>query len=100
MQEFDIDCERLEGAAGIWLSPKNITKSRKICAIGVRSNRRITMHGLALNVNTDLSYYKFINPCGFTQRGVTSMQKELNKIVDFENVKLKLYKNFEKEFTI
>ena len=98
MFEFGIKCGRLEGAAGIWVEPENIANSRKICAIGVRSSRRITMHGLALNVNTDLSYYNHINPCGFTERGVTSMQKELNKKLDFDSVKLKLLENFKIEF--
>ena len=98
MSEYGIECDRLEGAAGIWIEPENVAKSRKICAIGVRSSRHITMHGLALNVNTDLSYYNYINPCGFTERGVTSMQKELDKSLDFEDVKLKLLKSFKKEF--
>ena len=99
MAEFGIECGRLEGAAGIWIEPENIANSRKICAIGVRSSRHITMHGLALNVNTNLAYYNYINPCGFTERGVTSMQKELNKKLDFESVKLKLFGNFKKEFS-
>jgi lipoyl(octanoyl) transferase len=58
-------------------------KARKICAIGVRASRFVTMHGLALNVNTDLNYFNFINPCGFTDRGVTSIQKEVGHEVDF-----------------
>ena len=100
LQEFNIKCGRLKDAAGIWIEPENIAKSRKICAIGVRSNRRITMHGLALNVNTDLSYFNYINPCGFTQRGVTSMQKELKKSINFEEIKTVLAENFKKEFVV
>lgn len=82
LKEFDIKAERLEGAAGIWLDTDNKSKSRKICAIGIRSSRRVTMHGIALNVNTDLNYFNYMNPCGFTDRGVTSIQKEKNEEID------------------
>ncbi len=82
LKEFNIESERLEGAAGIWLDADNRLKSRKICAIGVRSSRRVTMHGIALNVNTDLNYFSYMNPCGFTDRGVTSIQKEVGEKVD------------------
>jgi len=98
MSEFGIDCGRLEGAAGIWIESEKNENSRKICAIGVRSSRHITMHGLALNVNTNLSYYNYINPCGFTDKKATSMQEELNKNINFDDVKLCLLKNFKKEF--
>lgn len=98
MKKFGIECGRLDGAAGIWLEPNVPAKSRKICAIGVRSSRRVTMHGLALNVNTDLSFFNYINPCGFTDKGVTSMEKELEKVVDIEDVKSVLLDNFRKEF--
>ena len=98
MKRFNITCSRLEGAAGIWIDADIPAKSRKICAIGVRSSRRVTMHGLALNVNTDLSYFNYINPCGFTDRGVTSMQKELGKEVDFNEVKKVVLEEFKKVF--
>ncbi|MEN8120237.1 MAG: lipoyl(octanoyl) transferase LipB [Bacteroidota bacterium] len=98
MIEFGIKCGRLESAAGIWLEPEVSAKSRKICAIGVRSSKRVTMHGLALNVNTGLSFFNYINPCGFTDKGVTSMEKELGKFVDIEIVKSTLLKNFQIEF--
>ena len=62
----------------------------KICAIGVKCSRYVTMHGFALNVNTDLSYFKMINPCGFTDKGVTSMAQELGAEVDFPQVQAKL----------
>ncbi len=64
-----------EKAMGVWIDPDDPQRARKICAIGVRASRFVTMHGLALNINSDLSYFNFINPCGFTDRGVTSMQR-------------------------
>ncbi|HPR60654.1 MAG TPA: lipoyl(octanoyl) transferase LipB [Prolixibacteraceae bacterium] len=77
---------RDEKATGVWLDA-GTPKARKICAIGVKSSRFVTMHGFALNVNTDLSYFQHINPCGFTDRGVTSIEKELGATQDFEAVK-------------
>ncbi len=82
LNEYDIKAERLEGAAGIWIDANTKSRSRKVCAIGIRSSRRVTMHGIALNVNTNLEYFNYINPCGFTDRGVTSIQKEINKEVN------------------
>lgn len=93
MKEYNISCERLEGATGVWIDT-NSPKVRKICAIGVKASRFITMHGFALNVNTDLNYFNYINPCGFVDKGVTSMEKELGKKIEVEEVKKKLYKNF------
>lgn len=78
---------RLTGATGVWLDAEDKQKARKICAIGVRASRGITMHGFAFNVNTQLSYYHMINPCGFTDKGVTSLETELGKIADIEQVK-------------
>jgi lipoyl(octanoyl) transferase len=79
---FGIQGERLEGATGVWLDTGKPGKTRKIAAIGVRSSRYVTMHGFALNVNTDLNYFRLINPCGFTDKGVTSMEKELGYRID------------------
>ena len=93
MKEYNIFCERLEGATGVWIDT-NSPKVRKICAIGVKASRYITMHGFALNVNTDLNYFNYINPCGFIDKGVTSMEKELGKKIDVQGVKEKLYENF------
>lgn len=93
MKEYNIFCERLEGATGVWIDT-NSPKVRKICAIGVKASRYITMHGFALNVNTDLTYFNYINPCGFVDKGVTSMEKELGKTIDVQGVKTKLYENF------
>ena len=73
---FGINASRLDGATGVWLDVGKPGRERKICAIGVRASRYITMHGLAFNVNTNLDYFNYINPCGFVDKGVTSMQKE------------------------
>jgi lipoyl(octanoyl) transferase len=89
---------RLEGAIGVWLDV-NTSKPRKICAIGVKASRYITMHGFALNVNTDLKYFGYINPCGFTDKGVTSLQKELGHEVDMEEVKTTLIAYFSELFS-
>jgi lipoyl(octanoyl) transferase len=90
LKTYGIHATRMEGATGVWLDADHPVKARKICAIGVRSSRYITMHGFALNVHTNLDYFTYINPCGFETRGVTSMQKELGGILDFEQVKLEL----------
>lgn len=94
---YNIISERLDGATGVWLDvgKKNC---RKICAIGVRSSHFVTMHGFALNVNTDLSYFHHINPCGFVDKGVTSMEKELGVKVNFEEFKEELKKKIFKIF--
>ena len=94
LKEYSIKSGRLEGATGVWLDPEIPGKVRKICAIGVKASRYVTMHGFAFNVNTDLDYYNYINPCGFVDKGVTSMQKELNKKIDVEEVKETLLKSF------
>lgn len=87
---YGLKGERLEGATGVWLDPFVAGKARKICAIGVKSSRFVTMHGFALNINTDLNYFSLINPCGFTDKGVTSLAKELGKEQDFEEAKRQL----------
>lgn len=83
---YGIQADRLEKATGVWLDA-HTPRARKICAIGVRSSHFVTMHGLAFNINTDLRYFSYINPCGFVDKGVTSMQKELRKEIDMEEVK-------------
>ena len=89
LDPYKIKASRLEGATGVWLEP-GTPRARKICAIGVRVSKAVTMHGFALNVNTDLNYFSYINPCGFVDKGVTSMQKELGLTIDKEEVKTKL----------
>lgn len=95
---FSISAGRLQGAAGIWLDAEIPGRTRKICAIGVKSSERVTMHGIALNVNTDLDYFNYMNPCGFVDKGVTSMQRELGQMVDFQVVQEVLRKKIMKQF--
>lgn len=85
--EYGLVGEHLDGASGVWLDTAKPGSTRKICAIGVRVSRSVTMHGFAFNVNTDLEYFKHINPCGYTDKGVTSLSKELGREIDFEEVK-------------
>jgi lipoyl(octanoyl) transferase len=87
LKEYGIKAGRLSGATGVWLDAEKPSVARKICAIGVKAGRHITMHGFAFNVNTDLSYYQYINPCGFVDKGVTSMEKELGEKQDIAKVK-------------
>jgi len=96
--EFGIEGGRKESATGVWLDPSHPSAARKICAIGVRVSRYVTMHGFALNVNTDLKYFDYINPCGFTSMAVTSLQKELGHPVDMDQVKQILKQKFDAEF--
>jgi lipoyl(octanoyl) transferase len=95
---YGLKGERSAGETGVWLDPGIPGKERKICAIGVRCSRWITMHGFALNVNTDLSYFKNIIPCGIVDKQVTSLEKELGHTLDMGEVKEKLKRNFEKVF--
>ncbi len=91
---------RLDGATGVWLDAGIPGKARKICAIGVKASRYVTMHGFAFNVNTDLGYFNYINPCGFTDKGVTSLQKELGVRQDFEEIKLQVKNNLREVFDL
>lgn len=95
---YGIRGERLDGATGVWIDPDVKGRARKICAIGVKSSRFVAMHGFALNINTDLSYFSLINPCGFTDKGVTSLEKELGKKQDFEHAKTQLHSLFSELF--
>lgn len=92
LAEFGIKGDRVEGATGVWLD-KNTPEERKICAMGVKSSRWVTMHGIALNINTDLSYFNHIVPCGIVDKSVTSMEKELGRKVDIGEVQRALQEN-------
>jgi lipoyl(octanoyl) transferase len=98
--ELGIIASRLEGGTGVWLEPDVQGKARKICAIGVRASRYVTMHGFAFNVNTDLTYFNHINPCGFTDKGVTSLEKELGVRQDMDLIKRKVRKNLQEIFEL
>lgn len=92
LKEFGIEGFRVDTATGVWVnSPQG---QKKICAIGVKASRHITMHGFALNVNTDLLYFNHINPCGFTSKGVTSMSEMCGKEIDMDDVKERFGKHF------
>jgi lipoyl(octanoyl) transferase len=91
--EYGLTAGRKEGATGVWLDFDHPSRSRKICAIGVRVSRYVTMHGFALNVNTDMRYFSYINPCGLTF-GVTSIQQELGKEIPMDEVKEILKEKF------
>lgn len=95
---WGIKGERLEGATGVWLDADNPAKARKICAMGVKASRWVTIHGFALNVNTDMRYFDYIVPCGITDKQVTSIEKELDKRLDLNDVKTVLKSEFQKVF--
>lgn len=99
LASYGLQGGRVEGAAGVWLDG-HTPKARKICAIGVRSSRFVTMHGFALNISTDLSCFSLIHPCGFVDKGVTSLAAELDEKPDFEEAKNRLLHIFEEAFCI
>ncbi|MCH7658295.1 MAG: lipoyl(octanoyl) transferase LipB [Bacteroidetes bacterium] len=88
LDEFNLKGERLKNGTGVWLDTGIPGNARKICAIGVRASRFVTMHGFAFNVNTNLEYFKYINPCGFIDKGVTSLEKEVGAKIDINKVKM------------
>ncbi len=89
-KRYGIKAEHSKEATGVWIDEEHPRKARKICAIGVRSSRYVTMHGFAFNVNTDLNYFTYINPCGFQEKGVSSMEKELGRKLEKELIKKEL----------
>jgi lipoyl(octanoyl) transferase len=98
LAEYGIAGDRYPGFTGVWIDANDPVKARKICAMGVRTSRWVTMHGWALNVNSDLSYFGNIVPCGIDDKAVTSMEKELGRKVNEEDVKEKLKKHFAELF--
>lgn len=98
MAEYDLRGERSGGETGVWMDAQVKGEERKICAIGIRCSRWVTMHGIAFNVNTDLSYFDGIIPCGIYNKQVTSLQKELGRTIPMQEVKEKVIRNFEKVF--
>jgi len=98
LYEYGVQGDRSIGETGVWLEPGIKGKERKICAMGIKCSRWITMHGFAFNVNTDLSYFEGIVPCGIQNKSVTSLEKELGYQVPMEEIKAKLKNNFQKVF--
>lgn len=90
LAEYRIEAGRVEGLTGVWLDGGVVGKERKICALGVKSSRWVTMHGFAFNINTDLDYFNNIVPCGIQDKAVTSLEKELGREVDIKEVEGKL----------
>ena len=97
LKEYNLRSERSPGETGVWLDA-GTPFARKICALGVKASRWVTMHGFALNINTDLSYFDYIIPCGIKGKAVTSLANELGYEIPIEEVKKKLKKHFEKLF--
>ena len=95
MAEYGLKGERSAGETGVWIEPEDPFMARKICAMGIKCSRWITMHGFALNVNTDLSHFEFIVPCGIQGKTVTSLEKELGHKLNYEEVKEKVKKHFQ-----
>ena len=100
LSDYGITAGRSKGETGVWIDPGVLGQERKICAIGVRCSRWITMHGFAFNVNTDLNYFNLIIPCGIQNKQVTSLQKELGREINIDEVKQKVKQNFEKVFDV
>jgi lipoyl(octanoyl) transferase len=98
--EYGLKGDRSAGETGVWLDPQKKGKERKICAMGIRCSRWITMHGFAFNVNTNLEYFGYIIPCGIQNKQVTSLEKELGYKVSMDEVKEKVKWNFERVFDV
>ena len=97
LKDYGVKGERSDGETGVWLDV-GMPSARKICALGVKASRWVTMHGFAFNINTDLSYFENIIPCGIVGKNVTSLEQEIGRKVDIEKVKEKLKKNIELSF--
>lgn len=99
LAEYNLTATRSDGETGVWLDA-NTPFARKICAMGVRASRWVTMHGFALNINTDLGYFDHIIPCGIHGKGVTSLQTELGRAIPLDEVQEKLLKHFKDLFEV
>ena len=99
-RDYGVETIRVKGKTGVWIDTGDESQSRKICAMGIRCSRWVTMHGFAYNINTDLSYFNYIIPCGIQNRTVTSLQNELGRSVDEEEVKSKLLGHFSDVFEV
>ncbi len=100
LAEFNISAGRIKGLTGVWIDFEDEKKARKICALGVKTSRWVSLHGLALNVNTQLNYFNHIVPCGIDNKAVTSLEKELGKHQDMEMVKFILKEKFSNVFEL
>jgi lipoyl(octanoyl) transferase len=98
LASYDMVTGRIEGLTGVWLDVNDPQKARKICAFGVKSSRWVTMHGLALNVNVDLEYFKNIIPCGIDDKAVTSMHQELGRLIALNEVEERLRQHISELF--
>jgi lipoyl(octanoyl) transferase len=98
LHDFNIEAGRISGLTGVWIDFENKTSARKICALGVKTSRWVTMHGFALNVNTDLDYFDYIVPCGIKDKAVTSLAKELGAPQDLDKVSAILKGHFARLF--
>lgn len=98
LADYGLNGDRSAGETGVWLDPDDPSRARKICAMGVRCSRWVTMHGFALNVNTDMNYFNYIIPCGIQDKKVTSLETELGYRVPLTEVSVKLRRNFESVF--
>jgi len=98
LQQYNIIASRMNGSTGVWLDVGNPKKERKICAFGIRVSKLVTMHGFALNVNTNLDYFGYIIPCGLVDKGVTSLQNELGRPINIDEVSQLIIKEFNDVF--
>lgn len=99
LNEYGLKGGRIEGATGVWLDADKSVKARKICAMGVKCSRWVTMHGIGFNVNTDLNYFNYIVPCGISDKAVTSIQNELGTLIDMKELKQKFTENMANIFS-
>jgi lipoyl(octanoyl) transferase len=100
LKYFGIEAGRIQGLTGVWVNAGDPARAKKICALGVKTSRWVTMHGFSLNVHTDLSYFDHIVPCGISDKSVTSMERELGHILEMAPIRDQLQKNLYEQFGI